>query len=202
ITLSIATDVEEWAGLTFWKSWYLRHEIAVKIIDHEEDLKELTESISLATRLQIADLQESLKSTPGIAERKRALELLYQLKSDPPGEFSDATPAELACECARIGIQVEHSGARNDIWKGRWLDKEDLALIFSKEYKMAARDHGAIQILEIAKGLGYLHAENIIHGSVQPSNILINDDGRAVLSDFSLSQPAIVGAKNIQINPQ
>ncbi|KAG8915788.1 hypothetical protein FRC00_013987 [Tulasnella sp. 408] len=59
-----------------------------------------------------------------------------------------------------------------------------------------------LQILEIAKGLDYLHNQNIMHGSLKPSNILINDDGRAVLSDFSLAKAATVDAKNTQVNPQ
>ncbi|KAG9044332.1 hypothetical protein FS837_008338 [Tulasnella sp. UAMH 9824] len=152
---------------------------------------------------EVLNLQESLKNNPaGSADRKRAEEQLYRLRSAKPGEFSDLTPPELACECVRLGIQPEHSGTRNDIWKGRWLDKEDVALMFCKEYKMGSRDHDGIRILEIAKGLDYLHNQDIMHGSLKPSNILINDDGRAVLSDFSLAKPAIVGAKNTQVNPQ
>lgn len=41
-----------------------------------------------------------------------------------------------------------------------------------------------------------------MHGSLKPSNILINNKGEAVLSDFSLAKPAAVGAKNTQLNPQ
>ncbi|KIO23541.1 hypothetical protein M407DRAFT_77926, partial [Tulasnella calospora MUT 4182] len=57
-------------------------------------------------------------------------------------------------------------------------------------------------IVDIARGLDYLHMQDIIHGSLKPSNILINDDGRAVVSDFSLAKPATVGAKFTQLNPQ
>ncbi|KIO23542.1 hypothetical protein M407DRAFT_109094 [Tulasnella calospora MUT 4182] len=264
--LLIDNDVQDWAALSFWRNWYLRHEIDEKIGDHEEKLKSLTENLSLAAILQIhdqiLDLQDSLKNNPSDSvDRKKAQEQIYRLRSAAPGEFSALTPAELACECVRLGSQAEYSGTRNDIWKGRWLEKQDVALIFNKEYKMGARDHDSIRrfdrqikvwrrlnspfvlrlhgwckfdgetylvspwllkgdvvrylaadrnrhqkciplIVDIARGLDYLHMQDIIHGSLKPSNILINDDGRAVLSDFSLAKPACVGAKFTQVNPQ
>lgn len=93
---------------------------------------------------------QSLKNDPASsADRKRAEEQLYRLRSAPPGEFSDITPPELACECVRLGIQPEYSGTRNEIWKGRWLDKEDVALILNKEYKIGSRDHDSIRVRSI-----------------------------------------------------
>ncbi|KAG9044329.1 hypothetical protein FS837_008335 [Tulasnella sp. UAMH 9824] len=261
ILLDIARDLGEWAALSFWKSWYLRHEINVKIDDHEEQLERLTESISLATARRLHDqvwnLQQALKN-PAISEdRKRAEEQLFRLRSAPAGEVSGGTAAELVGECVRLGSQPEYSGPRNDIWKGRWLDKEDVALIFNKEHKAGMRDHDSIRRFErqikiwrtlenpfvlrlygwckfdgetylvspwlrnggvlryldgdgnrdqqciriigdIARGLNYLHNQDIFHGSLKPSNVLINDAGRAVLSDFSLAKIATADARNSQ----
>ncbi|KAG9041371.1 hypothetical protein FS837_012363 [Tulasnella sp. UAMH 9824] len=264
--LDIDRDVQEWAALSTWRSWYLRHEVAGRIEDHQENLANLTQYLSLATVLQIhdqvLDLQDSIRNSPaGSTDRKRAEEQLYRLRSAPPGELSELTPPELVCECVRLGVQPEFSGTRNDIWKGRLLDREDVALIFYKEYKMGKRDLDGIRrferqvklwrklnnpfvlrlygwckfdeetylvsawmqngdvsrylqgdserhlkciplIVQIARGLVYLHNLDIMHGSLKPSNILINDKGEAVLSDFSLAKPATVGAKNTQVNPQ
>ncbi|KIO17847.1 hypothetical protein M407DRAFT_49726, partial [Tulasnella calospora MUT 4182] len=57
-------------------------------------------------------------------------------------------------------------------------------------------------IYEIAQGLQYLHNQYIIHGSLKPSNILVEDDGRAVLSDFSLATLPTHDSKNSQTNHQ
>ncbi|KIO26931.1 hypothetical protein M407DRAFT_23868 [Tulasnella calospora MUT 4182] len=262
----IDIDVRGWAALSVWESWRTRHDVDLRINEHEEHLKDLTEFLSLAATLQIHDkvavLQEALKNNPqGSADRKRAEEQLYSLRSAPPGELSDLAPPELACECVRLGSQTEYSGPRNDIWRGRWLDTQDVALIFYKEYEMGVRDYDGIRrfdrqikvwrrldsrfvlrlygwckfdgetylvspwlrnrdvvrylegdrgrhrkcislVYEIAQGLSYLHDQGIIHGSLKPSNILVQDDGRACLSDFSLAKPAAPDAKNTQVNPQ
>ncbi|KAG9013988.1 hypothetical protein FRB90_005643 [Tulasnella sp. 427] len=262
----IDDDVRGWAQLSFWKSWYLRHDVDERIREHEERLKGLTETLSLAAVLDIhskvADLQESLRNNPsGSNERKKAEEQLYRLRATPGSEIADLAPPELACECIRLGKQAEYSGTENEIWKGRWLDKQDVALIFAKEYKRGNRDENAIRRFDrqikvwrkldnphvlrlygwckfdeetylvspwlrnrdvvryldgdrarskkcldlingIALGLRYLHNQDIIHGSLKPSNILVQDDGRAVLSDFSLAKFATPDARNTKTNPQ
>ncbi|KAJ6506036.1 kinase-like domain-containing protein [Mycena vulgaris] len=43
-------------------------------------------------------------------------------------------------------------------------------------------------VLGIASGLAYLHASQIVHGDLKPSNILIDDQGVACITDFGLSK--------------
>ncbi|KIJ65968.1 hypothetical protein HYDPIDRAFT_110083 [Hydnomerulius pinastri MD-312] len=43
-------------------------------------------------------------------------------------------------------------------------------------------------LCQIAGGLAYLHTCNVVHGDIKPGNILINDEGQAVLADFGLSR--------------
>ncbi|EIW70092.1 hypothetical protein TREMEDRAFT_29882, partial [Tremella mesenterica DSM 1558] len=43
-------------------------------------------------------------------------------------------------------------------------------------------------IHQISQGLEYLHSRYILHGDVKASNVLIGDDGQALLCDFGLSR--------------
>ncbi|KAJ6598181.1 kinase-like domain-containing protein [Mycena vulgaris] len=47
-------------------------------------------------------------------------------------------------------------------------------------------------VIEIAKGLKYIHSESIIHGDLHTGNILIDDKGHAKITDFGLA--SLVGA--------
>ncbi|KAG8900114.1 hypothetical protein FRC01_010263, partial [Tulasnella sp. 417] len=233
----ISTDFGEWAQMSFWRGWFT-HDVDAEITKHDGELGGITEFLSgPATRKahdKVSALQELLKTTASnSADRKQAEEQLHSLRSAPPGEVADLTPAELACECVRLGNQPEYSGSKNEIWKGRWLDRQDVALVFYKEYNKSSRDGDSIRvrsssvadsrgkskfgegwtilmssdsmdgIYEIAQGLQYLHSQNIIHGSLRPSNVLIQDDGRAVLSDFTRVKIATPpGAEKTQVYPQ
>ncbi|KAJ3552602.1 hypothetical protein NP233_g12842 [Leucocoprinus birnbaumii] len=42
----------------------------------------------------------------------------------------------------------------------------------------------ALLVLGVARGLGYLHENDVIHGGLKPSNILVGDGGRSLVSDF------------------
>ncbi|WVQ86131.1 hypothetical protein IAT38_008299 [Cryptococcus sp. DSM 104549] len=43
-------------------------------------------------------------------------------------------------------------------------------------------------ILEMAQGMEYLHSREILHGDFKASNVLVNDEGHAIICDFGLSQ--------------
>lgn len=42
-------------------------------------------------------------------------------------------------------------------------------------------------IREVGGGLAYLHAEDIVHRDIKPDNILMNPDGRFLITDFGIS---------------
>jgi len=65
--------------------------------------------------------------------------------------------------------------------KQRIIDKERI----NKE-KVSLSEKARIT-KEIAQGLAFLHAYNIIHGDVKPQNVLFDEKGNLVISDFGLS---------------
>lgn len=51
-------------------------------------------------------------------------------------------------------------------------------------------------MIEVAEGMCYLHhVQGIVHGDINQKNILISDDGRALLADFGLSTTVARGEK-------
>jgi len=47
--------------------------------------------------------------------------------------------------------------------------------------------HGLKLIGQIASGLAFLHGQEVAHGSVKPSNILLDAEGNALLTDLSMA---------------
>ena len=43
-------------------------------------------------------------------------------------------------------------------------------------------------LLPVARGLAYAHSHGVIHRDVKPANILMNEDGRPVLTDFGIAK--------------
>ncbi|MBZ0310267.1 MAG: serine/threonine protein kinase [Anaerolineae bacterium] len=61
----------------------------------------------------------------------------------------------------------------------------DLSKMLAKKKPLAPQEVLRI-IREVCSALDYAHARGVIHRDVKPSNILLDKDGRAILSDFGL----------------
>jgi serine/threonine-protein kinase len=48
--------------------------------------------------------------------------------------------------------------------------------------------YGAILVQQISEALQYLHDQGVVHRDVKPSNILLDEQGNALLSDFGLAR--------------
>ncbi|KAG2142772.1 kinase-like domain-containing protein [Suillus bovinus] len=64
---------------------------------------------------------------------------------------------------------------------------EYLDIIWSEQLPPEA--HSLFLLLfQVVSGLQYLHSKNIIHGDLMPPNVLIDENGNALLADFGLSR--------------
>ncbi|KAG9127216.1 hypothetical protein FRC07_000134, partial [Ceratobasidium sp. 392] len=61
-----------------------------------------------------------------------------------------------------------------------WMDNGNL-----KSFVERNADADRYQLCtQVAQGLAYLHHSNIIHGDIKAANVLVSDDGVAMLTDF------------------
>ncbi|KAK0213720.1 TKL/TKL-ccin protein kinase [Armillaria fumosa] len=68
-----------------------------------------------------------------------------------------------------------------------WLDNGSVTKYMERCGDLLSMTDRLQLLCEVAEGLRYLHSFNIIHGDLSGSNILINDQGKALLGDFGLS---------------
>jgi len=69
----------------------------------------------------------------------------------------------------------------------------DILKSYLRQGKVIPTDELMVVMHDIASALDYAHKNNIIHRDVKPSNIIVKEDGHAVLTDFGLALNAVEG---------
>lgn len=120
--------------------------------------------------------------------REVALKLLH------PGGESDALLAEgrVLAGVRHPHVVSVHGIDHRDGRIGLWME-----LVRGPSLEQAVRAHGPLDAasarrlgLEIGAALRAVHAAGLLHRDVKPANVLRDADGRHVLADFGLGQPA------------
>jgi hypothetical protein len=62
----------------------------------------------------------------------------------------------------------------------------------SVEFDFATRKQW---VRDVASGLGYLHANGVVHRDVKPENVLLDADGSCLITDFGTHAPSMVHSR-------
>lgn len=95
--------------------------------------------------------------------------ILYQVKHPNIMEIQYASYDD---DCVYMVMPICRKGSINSLLNTRYLTVREII-----KYS-----------LEFLLGLHYIHVKNLIHFDIKPTNILINDNNKAVLTDFGLSK--------------
>ncbi|MCU0976104.1 MAG: protein kinase [Steroidobacteraceae bacterium] len=165
--------------------------------------RRLGDRFVLVRRLAEAAGAEAWLAEDTVLERRVALKLVA---GDP---LEDAAAARLAAELERLralppGVPVEVLGLHRadgfSILAMEYLPGGDLGQFRGRPYGVFARALG-----DVARSLEAVHAAGLVHRDLKCGNVLLDDDGRARLADFSgatLAGQAVGGGSLHNVSPQ
>jgi serine/threonine-protein kinase len=126
-----------------------------------------------------------------LLERRVALKVLHEQYTS--GDYVERFRRE-----ARSVAQLSHPNIVTVIDRGEQdgrqfivfecVDGENLKALIEREGPLPERQ--ALELtLQIAQGLSFAHAHGLVHRDVKPQNVLLDDDGRAKVTDFGIARP-------------
>lgn len=139
-----------------------------------------------------------------VLKRKCAVKVLSKQLTDEPTfqqRFLAEAQQQAALEHSNIVKVIDFFEEQGEYFLVlEYIDGKSLATMIEEGKKLPERD--AIRIIQdILNGLQCAHQKSIIHRDVKPSNILIDQMGKALLCDFGISiqtdAPRLTGEKTI-----
>jgi len=120
----------------------------------------------------------------------------------PASTLGDAQARRRLLREARSAAGLEHAGIVHVYDVGETADGGAF-LVMELIAGQSLRDHilrGTLAprqrlgaIVEVGRALGFAHSKGFVHRDVKPDNIMIRDDGRAVVLDFGLAKERAAG---------
>jgi eukaryotic-like serine/threonine-protein kinase len=123
--------------------------------------------------------------------RQIALKLLYRRFAEDDN-FVERFRREAS---AAAGLQ--HPNVVQVFDRGEWDGTYYIAMEFlhGRNLKQVVRDHGALDptlaadlVLQILKAARFAHRRGIVHRDIKPHNVIVDDEGRAKVTDFGIAR--------------
>lgn len=153
------------------------------------------EETVLAGRYRIVEriggggMADVYKAVDDVLERTVAVKIMHERSGDPtwPERFRREARAAAALNNPHI-VAVHDSGSADDaeFIVMEFVHGEDLSSVIRRDAPLSAERVAAIGY-QVADALAEAHEHGVIHRDISPANILIADDGRAMVTDFGIA---------------
>lgn len=133
---------------------------------------------------------------PHAIERARR-EASIQLRNDNLVEMLGFVEIETGsgnnvCKHYHVVSELLHGVSLSDIFEGKCTDKDGNEIPFAqkllKDYQTDSVHFAKFIVMNVLSGLTALHDAGYIHRDIDPSNIMITDDGHVKLIDFGIAK--------------
>jgi eukaryotic-like serine/threonine-protein kinase len=123
--------------------------------------------------------------------RKVALKLLYRRFAED-AEFVERFRRE-----ASSAAGLQHPNIVQVFDRGEWDGTYYIAMecLEGRNLKQVVRDHGPLEpalavdlVLQILKAARFAHRRGIVHRDIKPHNVIVDDEGRAKVTDFGIAR--------------
>src|SRR5918997_1805005 len=137
----------------------------------------------------MADVYEAEDTQLG---RRVALKLLYSRFAED-AEFVERFRRE-----ASSAAGLNHPNVVQVFDRGQWDGTYYIAmeLLEGRNLKQIVREHGALEpglavdiVLQILKAARFAHRRGVVHRDIKPHNVIVDDEGRAKVTDFGIARP-------------
>src|SRR5829696_911121 len=123
--------------------------------------------------------------------REVALKLLYRRFAED-AEFVERFRRE-----ASSAAGLQHPNVVQVFDRGEWDGTYYIAMEYlaGRNLKQVVRDHGSLDpalaadiVLQILKAARFAHRRGVVHRDIKPHNVIVDDDGRAKVTDFGIAR--------------